>query len=106
MRLTSTPTLIPTLTPFPTPTLTWVRSSGYTYYDYTYYDHTYDDYTYYDQVKWPPKPRSIKPVLVERGPGFNGEVSFIDRQAGAGEPGRAAKVRAIASQLVEGRLGL
>ena len=53
-----------------------------------------------DQVKWPPKPRSIKPVLVERGPGFNGEVSFIDRQAGAGEPGRAAKVRAIAGQLV------
>ena len=38
-------------------------------------------------------------MLVERGPGFNGEVSFIDRQA-IGEPGRAAKVRAIADQLV------
>ena len=52
-----------------------------------------------NQLKWPRKPRSIKPVLVERGPGFNGEVSFIDRQA-IGEPGRAAKVRAIADQLV------
>jgi len=47
-------------------------------------------------VKWPPKPCSIKPVLVERGPGFNGEISFIERQAKTGEPDRAVKVRARA----------
>jgi hypothetical protein len=49
------------------------------------------------EVKYPLKPRSIKPVLVERGPGFNGEVSFTERQGHSDKSSeRAEKVRARA----------
>jgi hypothetical protein len=51
------------------------------------------------EVKYPLKPRSIKPVLIERGPGFNGEISFTERQShcGGGTSGEEkARVRARA----------
>ena len=47
------------------------------------------------QIKQPLKPSSIKPVLIERGPGFCGEASFIQRQA-CSDADAARKVRARA----------
>ena len=45
-------------------------------------------------VKLPLKPRSIKPVLVEQGPGFNGEVSLSERLGYNDEKKEKVKARA------------
>ena len=55
------------------------------------------------EVKLPLKPISCKPVLIERGPGFNGEVSFTERQAYNDERAEKVKARADVTYLPSSR---
>lgn len=50
-------------------------------------------------IKFPLKPISVKPVLIERGPGFSGEISFTERQAHNGERAETIKARADVTYL-------